>query len=121
MHGLKGDEISIEAQIVAVADVFDALTSQRSYKHAWDVKEAFTEIVKGRGTQFSPRVVDAFMRSAPAFRRISRSISEEEKKELSKTLTEKRLESIQEFLSEQKTIEQTDRIDENALQEDVLR
>jgi HD-GYP domain-containing protein (c-di-GMP phosphodiesterase class II) len=121
MHGLKGDEISIEAQIVAVADVFDALTSQRSYKHAWDVKEAFTEIVKGRGTQFSPRVVDAFMRSAASFRRISRSISEEEKKELSKTLTEKRLEAIQEFLSEKKNIEGMDLIDEDSLQEDVLR
>lgn len=68
--GLKGDEISIEAQIVAVADVFDALTSRRSYKHAWDIREAFAEILNGRGTQFSPRVVDAFMRSAVQFRRI---------------------------------------------------
>lgn len=78
LFGLKGDEISIEAQIVAVADVFDALTSKRSYKHAWDIREAFAEILNGRGTQFSPRVVDAFMRSAVQFRRIRMNTPDDE-------------------------------------------
>ncbi len=59
--GLNGNGISIYAQIVAVADVFDALTSERSYKRAWSNEEAYNEIIKQRGEQFSPRVVDAFI------------------------------------------------------------
>ena len=45
---------------MAVADVYDALTSRRSYKEAWEEDRAFREIVNGKGTQFDPRVVDAF-------------------------------------------------------------
>ena len=63
VHGLKGDEIPIEAQIASVADVFDALISKRCYKSAWSMEDAYNEIVKGSGTQFSPRVVDAFIAS----------------------------------------------------------
>lgn len=59
-HGLSGDDIPLAAQIVAVADVFDALTSVRPYKKAWDVKDACDLIKNGRGTQFSPLAVDAF-------------------------------------------------------------
>ena len=59
-NGLKEDDISLYAQIVAVADVFDALTSRRSYKEAWDNETAKKEILSQRGTQFSPRVVDVF-------------------------------------------------------------
>ena len=59
--GKQGDAISLEGRIVAVADVYDALTSRRSYKEAWDEKRAFDEIVKGRGTQFDAKVVDAFI------------------------------------------------------------
>ena len=58
---LKGDEISIYAQIVAVTDVYDALTSRRSYKDAWAATEAKQEIVDQRGEQFSPAIVDAFL------------------------------------------------------------
>lgn len=58
---LKGDEISLEGRIVAVADVYDALTSRRSYKDAWSEDTAYQEILKGRGTQFDPSVVDAFV------------------------------------------------------------
>ncbi|WP_051233948.1 HD-GYP domain-containing protein [Butyrivibrio sp. NC3005] len=68
--GLKGNEISMEAQIVQVADVFDALTSKRSYKSAWAISEAFIEIIRGKGTQFSPIVVDAFIRSILKFAQI---------------------------------------------------
>ena len=59
-RGLKGDEISIYAQIVSVADVFDALTSRRSYKEPWDSVEAQVEIIRQKGQQFSPRIVDIF-------------------------------------------------------------
>ena len=60
-RGLKGDEIPVVGQIVAVADVFDTLVNQRPYKKAWDLEEAVSEITAGRGTWFSPRVVDAFL------------------------------------------------------------
>lgn len=61
-QGLKGEEISIFAQIVAVADVYDALTSKRSYKEPWPADRARTEIIIQRGQQFAPIVVDVFDR-----------------------------------------------------------
>lgn len=61
--GKTGDDISIEGRIVAVADVYDALTSKRSYKEPWDHQKAFDEIVKNSGTQFDPQVIEAFKRS----------------------------------------------------------
>ena len=61
--GMKGDEISMEGRIVAVADVYDALTSKRSYKDAWDAKDAYDEIVRCSGTQFDETVVEAFKRA----------------------------------------------------------
>lgn len=67
---LKGEEISLEGRIVAVADVYDALTSRRSYKEAWTEDKAFQEIVKGSGTQFDPRVVQVFQTAYPEIRRI---------------------------------------------------
>ncbi len=59
--GLAGDEIPIEGRIVALADVFDALTNDRPYKSAWTQDAAITEISSHSGTQFDPRVVDAFL------------------------------------------------------------
>jgi PAS domain S-box-containing protein len=58
--GLEGDEIPLAARIVAVVDVFDALTHRRPYKSAWPVPAAVAEIHRLRGVQFDPRVVDAF-------------------------------------------------------------
>jgi putative two-component system response regulator len=54
--------IPLAGRIVAVADVFDALTQQRPYKPAWPVGEAIAEIDRQRGQQFDPNVVDAFLR-----------------------------------------------------------
>ena len=65
--GLRGDEISPEGRVVALADVYDALTSRRSYKDAWSEEQAFEEIQKGRGTQFDPKVVDAFLDARQEF------------------------------------------------------
>lgn len=60
-NGLAGEDISPYARCVALADVFDALVSRRSYKRAWTPKEAYDEIVTQKGKQFDPRVVDAFV------------------------------------------------------------
>ena len=58
--GKTGEELSLEGQIVAVADVYDALTSKRSYKEPWNEQDAYNEILKGKGTQFDTAVVEAF-------------------------------------------------------------
>lgn len=60
--GLAGTEIPLSGRIVAVADVFDALTNVRSYKEAWTVADALTEIRLNRGSQFDPAVVAALER-----------------------------------------------------------
>jgi len=58
--GLKRDEIPLEGRIVAVCDVFDALTSTRPYKSAWTEEDALAEIQKQSGVHFDPLVVQAF-------------------------------------------------------------
>ncbi|MDX6400296.1 MAG: hypothetical protein QOF27_902 [Gaiellaceae bacterium] len=64
--GSSGAEIPLVGRIVAVADVFDALTHARPYKDAWTVTEAVGEISLQRMRQFDPDVVDAFLRVVPA-------------------------------------------------------
>jgi putative two-component system response regulator len=59
--GLAGEEIPLVGRLVAVADVFDALTHDRPYKRAWPVERAIAEIRLGAGSQFDPRVVAAFL------------------------------------------------------------
>ncbi|MFU2487407.1 HD domain-containing phosphohydrolase [Thauera sp. WH-1] len=60
-HGLAGEAIPIEGRIVAVADVFDALTSARPYKPAWPLARAIALLREGRGSHFDPACVDAFL------------------------------------------------------------
>jgi putative two-component system response regulator len=59
--GLSAEDIPIAGRIVAVADVFDALTHERPYKAAWPVEEALIEIESQAGRQFDPAVVEAFL------------------------------------------------------------
>ncbi len=59
--GLNGEDIPLPGRIVAVADVFDALTHDRPYKQAWPTEQAIKEVAKLSGTHFDPQVVDAFM------------------------------------------------------------
>jgi putative nucleotidyltransferase with HDIG domain len=65
-HPNGGEQIPIEARIISVADVYDSVTSDRPYRKAMSLFEARDIIAKGSGTDFDPRVVDAFM---DAFRR----------------------------------------------------
>lgn len=59
--GIKGDQIPLEARIIAVADAYDAMTSDRPYRKALSHDTAVSEIVKYRGIQFDAGVVEAFM------------------------------------------------------------
>ena len=60
-QGLRGDAIPIPAPLMALADVFDALTCKRHYKKAFPLEQAVALLVEGRGTHFDPDVVDAFL------------------------------------------------------------
>jgi HD-GYP domain-containing protein (c-di-GMP phosphodiesterase class II) len=59
--GKKGEEISLAARIVSVADVFDALTSKRPYKAAWSAEAGIEAIESGAGVRFDPHIVAAFV------------------------------------------------------------
>lgn len=61
-YQLSGTDIPLSARIVAVADVFDALTSQRPYKKAFSFRESFDMVVKERGKHFDPKIIDVFIK-----------------------------------------------------------
>ncbi|MCA9125483.1 MAG: response regulator [Planctomycetales bacterium] len=62
--GLAGNDIPIEGRITAAADVFDALSSERTYKKAIPREKCFQIMLEGRGTQFDPQVLEAFFKGA---------------------------------------------------------
>jgi putative two-component system response regulator len=70
--GLAGPAIPESARIVALADVFDALTMKRPYKEAWSIEASIGEIRKGSGRHFEPRLVDLFMSILPEITSIKR-------------------------------------------------
>jgi putative two-component system response regulator len=72
--GLAAQAIPLAARIVAVADVYDALTSDRVYRPAMDPELAFRELIADRGTHFDPDVVDAFVSRFPEIRRIRQDL-----------------------------------------------
>lgn len=76
--GLVGEAIPIEGRIVAVADVFDALTSARPYKKAWPVEQARALLEEGRGRHFDPACVDAFLAEWDAVLDVKRRYQDED-------------------------------------------
>ncbi|MCM2678738.1 response regulator [Echinimonas agarilytica] len=64
-NGLSGEAIPIEGRIIAIADVFDALTTERPYKKAWTVEDAIATIEKDAGTHFDPELVKVFVSQLP--------------------------------------------------------
>ncbi|MEA1989192.1 MAG: HD domain-containing phosphohydrolase, partial [Pseudomonadota bacterium] len=64
-HGIKGEEIPIEARIASICDVFDALISDRPYKAAWSNEKALAYIIEHSGTHFDTELVNAFMKIYP--------------------------------------------------------
>jgi response regulator RpfG family c-di-GMP phosphodiesterase len=76
-RGLAGDEIPLSARIVAIADVYDALTTERPYKHPWTHEQAMSWILEGSGSHFDPRAVDAFVQRASEADRIRVRLADE--------------------------------------------
>ncbi|WP_293781235.1 HD domain-containing phosphohydrolase [uncultured Oxalicibacterium sp.] len=74
-QGLCGERIPFEARVVALADVYDALTSPRPYKPAWDAQTVADFIRENSGTHFDPHLVDAFTRHEEAFRTLQSELS----------------------------------------------
>jgi len=76
-YGLVGEDIPLVSRIVMLADVFDALTSERPYKKAWAEELAIEEINKSSGSHFDPQLVAAFMKALPKIleaRKLSKEI-----------------------------------------------
>ena len=76
-NGLSGEVIPISSRMVAIADVFDALTSSRPYKKAWPIEEAVEEIKKCSGQHFDPKMVEHFFAALPRILEIKEEYSEE--------------------------------------------
>ena len=74
--GLSGDAVSLASRIVALADVYDALSQARGYKQAWPPEKVLETIRQGRGSQFDPDVVDAFFRILPQIEEVRRRFAE---------------------------------------------
>lgn len=75
--GIKGEDIPIFSRIVAVADVFDALTSERPYKKAWEVQTAVDFLNNGAGSHFDPACVKAFLRAWDDVERVRNTYRED--------------------------------------------
>ena len=75
-NGLQGEEIPLSARVMAVADVFDALVSRRSYKEPMTFEQARDFIKNGSGTSFDPRVVDAFCDAEAQIKSVAESFKD---------------------------------------------
>lgn len=75
--GLEAEDIPIEARIVAVADVFDALTSKRPYKEAWSNDKAFSMLKQLSGTQLDSECVEALILNRPEVEQIQQTFQED--------------------------------------------
>lgn len=75
--GLKGDKIPLAAQLMALADVFDAVTAPRVYKETWTMEQAMKMIIQQKGKHFAPDVVGAFEVEKEAFKRVLREVADE--------------------------------------------
>jgi len=77
-NNLKGEEIPLSGRIVAICDVFDALTSKRYYKEAFSVEKAMEIIEQGSGKDFEPYLVDTFKKVLPEMIRIVKELPDNE-------------------------------------------
>ena len=77
-RGLKGNAIPLEARIVAVADVFDALTSRRPYKEAWNNQDAYAMLQRMAGEKLDKDCVDALIVNSEQVEAIQREFAEDQ-------------------------------------------
>ncbi len=77
--GLKGEDIPIEGRIVAIVDVFDALTSERPYKKSWSIDDAVQLLVDGKGTHFDSHLVTEFVKILPQIIEVKEKYSDNTK------------------------------------------
>jgi len=84
-QGLRGEEIPLCGRLMALADAYDALISQRVYKPPLTHEEAVRIIIKDKGTHFDPDIVDAFLSVSEEFRKIAREHADSEKPHLLKS------------------------------------
>lgn len=77
-RGLSGDEIHIYARIVSIADVFDALSSERVYKQAFSIDKTVEILLEGSGTHFDPKLVSLFVENLDQFLKIKEAFPDEE-------------------------------------------
>lgn len=75
-YNLSGEDIPLSGRVVAVADVFDALTTERPYKKAWEVDDAVALIKENSGKHFDPELVDIFVQQLPAILEIKKLYAE---------------------------------------------
>ena len=76
--GLKGDQIPIEALLVSIADVYDALTTKRVYKDAFEMDKAFNMVLDGECGEFSPKLLNCFCEVKGQFEDLARKFKEAE-------------------------------------------
>ncbi|GAA6135825.1 two-component system response regulator [Oceaniserpentilla sp. 4NH20-0058] len=79
-NGLKEGDIPLSGRIIAVADVFDALTTKRPYKEAWPVEKALSLIKESSGQHFDPHIVEIFLRCLPKILEIKEKFGEPDAK-----------------------------------------
>ncbi|MFP3155072.1 response regulator [Lachnospiraceae bacterium ZAX-1] len=72
-YGMKGEDIPLQGRLMAIADVYDALTSERPYKKAFSHEEALQIIIESKGTHFDPVLTDVFEKVADQFKCIKRT------------------------------------------------
>ena len=77
--GMKGEEIAYISRLMAVCDVFDALTSDRYYKKGWSLEDTFDEIIRLSGKSFDPKVVKLFIQHFDEFKEIHNRIPDKQK------------------------------------------
>lgn len=76
--GMKGEEIAYISRLMAVCDVFDALTSERYYKKGWSLEDTFDEIIKLSGKSFDPKVVRLFIANFDQFKAVHKKIPDKQ-------------------------------------------
>ncbi|MBU0673040.1 MAG: response regulator [Proteobacteria bacterium] len=76
-RGMKGEEIPLAARIMALADVYDALTSTRCYKDAFSAERAKAILIEGNGTQFDPKLLESFLASENDWLKVKAQIERE--------------------------------------------